>query len=85
MDAALLNFMGLVMPFIVHDSDITENFFRKVNSDPGLLKIFKGLCQQYGADNVKKRLGRLIKKTYNLQNTGREKSNSGLIGTYTKH
>lgn len=85
MYADLLIFIRAVIPHIAFNSDVTENLFDYVRSNAGVLNWFNNLCQQYGQRAVKQGIGRLIRTTYSLPNTGRGKSKTGLIRTYTKH
>ncbi len=75
-----------VYPFIDHDRHITGHLFYFIEKNDKFLTRYNNLVNDYDQHKVNKRIGRRIRKLYELPNTGTCKSpKSTLIKSYTLH
>jgi hypothetical protein len=79
------NLVNICYPAIVHDAHVTNRMFVYIRSNQNILDQYQHLCQIYSVGTVNRWIGRLIKTTYHLPNSGQATATSSLIKTYTLH
>jgi len=79
------NLIRAGFPIIIHDTNITDRMFLFIESNQDILNQYLCLCQNYGTKTINRWIGRLLKTTYNLINSGRAIATSRLIKNYTLH
>jgi predicted GNAT family N-acyltransferase len=85
MVSEIRNLISVCYPAIDHDVHVTNRFFLYIEKNHNILNQYLRLCRTNNVETVNRWIGRLLKTTYDLPNTGRAIATSSLIKTYTLH